>query len=98
LTRKGNITESIRAETGLEYQLILAVQRLKDEYAQREAAMNERLDILSGQVNGLERADRELDAATERFRATGASFAAGIQDWLERRFWERFYGDEELER
>jgi hypothetical protein len=53
LTRKGKITEGIRAETGIEYQLLLAVERLEAECAEREAATHERLTSLSKQVNAL---------------------------------------------
>ena len=53
MTRKGNITEGIQAETGIEYQLLLAVERLEAECAEREAATHERLSRLSKQVNAL---------------------------------------------
>jgi hypothetical protein len=53
LTRKGNITEGILAETGIEYQLLLGVERLEAECAEREAATHERLTSLSRQVNVL---------------------------------------------
>jgi hypothetical protein len=50
-------------------------------------------------------AGRELGAAGERFaatserlRATGSSFAASLFPWLEEKWWERFYGDPEMER
>ncbi len=81
MTRKGKITEGIRAETGLEYQLILAVQRLEDEYAEREAAMYERLAILSGQVNGLsgqlEHLTRQLSAFWQQVQALQQAFKIG---------------------
>jgi uncharacterized protein involved in exopolysaccharide biosynthesis len=81
LTRKGKITDGIRAETGLEYQLILAVERLEDEYAEREAAMHERLDILSGQVNGLsgqiESLTRQLTAFGQQVQALQQAFKTG---------------------
>ena len=53
MTRKGKSTEGIRAETGIEYQLLLAVERLEAECAEREAATHERLSRLSKQVNAL---------------------------------------------
>ncbi len=81
MTRKGNITEGIRAETGLEYQLILAVERLEDECAEREAAMHACLDILSGQVNGLsgqiERLTRQLNAFEQQVQALQQAFKIG---------------------
>ncbi len=81
MTRKGKITEGIQAETGLEYQLILAVERLEDEYAEREAAMYERLDILSGQVNGLsgqiESLTRQLSAFGQQVQALQQAFKTG---------------------
>ncbi len=55
MTRKGNITDGIRAETGLEYQLILAVQRLEDVYAEREAAMG--FPISFAKFRGLSKID-----------------------------------------
>jgi hypothetical protein len=39
-----------------------------------------------------------LGATSERLRATGTSFAASLFPWLEEKWWERFYGDPELER
>jgi hypothetical protein len=81
LTRKGNITEGIQAKTGLEYQLILAVERLEAEYAEREAAMHARLDILSGQVNGLsgqiESLTRQLNALGQQVQALQQAFKTG---------------------
>jgi hypothetical protein len=81
LTRQGKITEGIQAETGLEYQLILAVERLEDEYAEREVAMHERLDILSGQVNGLsgqiESLTRQLSAFGQQVQALKQTFKTG---------------------
>ena len=81
MTRKGKITDGIRAETGLEYQLILAVERLEDEYAEREAAMHERLDILSEQVNGLseriESLTRQLSVFEQQVQALQQAFKTG---------------------
>ena len=81
MTRQGKITEGIQAETGLEYQLILAVERLEDEYAEREAAMHERLDILSGQVNGLseriESLTRQLSVFGQQVQALQQAFKTG---------------------
>jgi hypothetical protein len=81
LTRKGKITEGIRTETGLEYQLVLAVQRLEAEYAEREAAMHARLDSLSGQVNGLsgqiENLTRLLNAFAQQVQALQQAFKTG---------------------
>jgi hypothetical protein len=81
LTRKGKITEGIRSESGLEYQLILAVERLEAEYAEREAAMYARLDGLSGQVNALsgqiERLTRQLNAFEQQVQALQQAFKSG---------------------
>jgi hypothetical protein len=81
LTRKGNITDGIQAETGLEYQLILAVERLEDECAECEAAMHTRLDILSGQVNGLseriESLTRQLSVFGQQVQALQQAFKTG---------------------
>ena len=81
MTRKGKITDGIRAETGLEYQLILAVERLEDEYAEREAAMHARLDILSGQVHGLRRQieslTRQLSVFEQQVQALQQAFKTG---------------------
>ena len=81
MTRKGKITGDIRAETGLEYQLILAVERLEAEYAEREAAIHARLDSLSGQVNGLsgqiENLTRQLSAFGQQVQALQQAFKTG---------------------
>ena len=81
MTRKGKITEGMQAETGLEYQLILAVERLEAEYAERETAMNKRLDILSGQVNGLsgqiENLTRQLSTFGQQVQALQQAFKIG---------------------
>jgi uncharacterized protein involved in exopolysaccharide biosynthesis len=53
LTRKGKVTEHITAQTGVEYQLVLAVQQLEEDYAAREAVIHQRLDALSRQVHDL---------------------------------------------
>jgi uncharacterized protein involved in exopolysaccharide biosynthesis len=79
--RKGKITDGIQAETGLEHQLILAVERLEAEYAEREAAMHARLDILSGQVNDLsgqiESLTRQLTAFGQQVQALQQAFKSG---------------------
>jgi hypothetical protein len=43
-------------------------------------------------------AGQRLAATSERLRATGTSFAASLFPWLEEKWWERFYGDPEMER
>jgi hypothetical protein len=43
-------------------------------------------------------AGERLAATSERLRATGTSFAASLFPWLEEKWWERFYGDADLER
>ena len=81
MTRKGKITEGIQAETGLEYQLILAVERLEAEYAEREVAIHARLDSLSGQANGLSRQlenlTRQLNAFAQQVQALQQAFKTG---------------------
>jgi hypothetical protein len=46
----------------------------------------------------LSAAGDRLAATSERLRATGTSFAASLFPWLEEKWWERYYGDPELER
>ena len=81
MTRKGKIIEGMQAGTGLEYQLILAVERLEAECAEREAAIHARLDSLSGQVNGLsgqlENLTRQLNAFEQQAQALRQAFKTG---------------------
>ena len=61
-----------------------------------------RLDATLGGIDTaaqrLGRAGRELSAAGRLISTTGASFAAGVNKWLERLWWARFRGEMEPER